>query len=127
MVRTLWASEKSKDEQIDYLLFLFHYYFDLQAQYNEALEFCLNTQVLTEYTLAERYMMFCNLHPDFPKHMLRSMYGIAPMARGRLDTSKLIQFDNLYEVDTKAVLQNIHRESDYVVSLWQYFAIQSFV
>lgn len=34
-------------------------------------------------------------------------------------------FDNPHEVDTKAVLQNIHRDSDYSVSLWQYFAIQS--
>lgn len=125
VVRALWASEKSKEEQIDYLQFLFHYYFNLQAQYSEALEFCLNTQVLTEYTLSERYVMFCNLHPDFPKSILRSMYGLAPMARGRFDTSKLIQFDNPKEVDTKAVLQNIHRDSDYSVSLWQYFAIQS--
>lgn len=125
VVRTLWESEKSKQEQIDYLLFLFHYYFDLKTQYSEALEFCLNTQVLTEYTLPERYVMFCNLHPAFPKQMLRSMYGITPMAHGKFDTSKLIQFDNPNAVDTKAVLQNIHRDSDYSVSLWQYFVIQS--
>lgn len=125
VVRTLWASEKSKEEQLDYLLFFFHYYFELQTKYSEALEFCLNTQVLIKYTLSERYVMFCNLHPDFPKHILRSMYGILPMPQGQFDTSKLIQFDNPHEVDAKMILQNIHRDSDYSVSLWQYFAIQS--
>lgn len=73
VVRALWASEKSKEEQIDYLQFLFCYYFNLQAQYSEVMEFCLNTQVLAEYTLSERYVMFCNLHPDFPKHMFMEM------------------------------------------------------
>ncbi len=113
------------EEQIDYLLFLFHYYFDLQIQYSEALEFCLNTQVLTEYTLSERYVMFCNLHPYFTQHMLRSMYGIAPIAHGQFDTGKLIRFDDPNEVDTRKVLQSIHRDSEHAVSLWQYFAIQS--
>ncbi len=108
-----------------YLLFLFQYYFDLQKVYGEALEFCLNTQVLTEYTLSERHVMFCNLHPNFTQHMLRSMYGVAPFANGRFDTGKLIQFDNPSKVDTRKVLQNIHRDSEYAVSMWQYFAIQS--
>jgi hypothetical protein len=97
----------------------------LQKVYIEAEEFCLNTQVLTEYTLSERYVMFCNLHPDSTQHMLRSMYGVAPIANGRFDTGKLIQFDNPAEVDTKKVLRDIHRDSAYSVSLWQYFAIQS--
>ena len=125
LVRAFWASDKPREEQISYLLFLFQYYFELQKTYSEALEFCLNIQVLTEYTLSERYVMFCNLHPNFTQHMLRFMYGIAPVAKGRFDTSKLIQFDNLGEVDTQRVLQDIHRDSDYSVSMWQYFAIQS--
>lgn len=117
VVRILWVSDKSVEEQVQYLLFLFQYYFDLQKVYSEALEFCLNTQVLTEYTLSERYVMFCNLHPNFTQHMFRSMYGVAPIANGRFDTSKLIQFDNPAEVDTKKVLQDIHRDSDYSVSM----------
>ena len=125
VVRTFWTSDKSIEEQMGYLLFLFQYNFDLQKVYIEALEFCLNTQVLTEYSLSERYVMFCNLHPNFTQHMLRSMYGIAPIANGCFDTSKLIQVDNPAEVDTKKVLQNIHGDSDYAVSMWQYFAIQS--
>lgn len=125
VVRAFWTSDKSAEEQMSYLLFLFQYNFDLQKVYIEALEFCLNTQVLTEYSLSERYVMFCNLNPNFTQHMLRSMYGIAPIANGRFDTRKLIQFDNPAEVDTKKVLQNIHRDSDYVVSMWQYFAIQN--
>jgi hypothetical protein len=125
VVRTFWGSDKSTEEQIQYLLFLFQYYFDLQKIYSEALESCLNTQVLTEYTLSERYVMFVNLHPNFTHHILRSMYGIAPIAHGRFDTSKLIQFDAPSEVDAKKVLQDIHRDSDYSVSMWQYFAIQS--
>ena len=69
--------------------------------------------------------MFCNLHPNFTQHMLRSMHGIAPIVSGRFDTSKLIQFNEPEKVDVKKVLQDIHRESDYSVSMWQYFAIQS--
>ena len=125
MVRTFWASDKSREEQLGYLLFLFQYYFDLQKVYGEALEFCLNTQVLTKYTLSERYVMFCNLHPDFTQHMLRSMYGVAPIADGRFDTGKLVSFDDPTKVDTRKVLQDIHRDSEYAVSMWQYFAIQS--
>lgn len=125
VVRMLWVSDESVEEQVLYLLVLFQYYFDLQKLYSEALEFCLNTQVLTEYTLSERYVMFCNLHPSFTQHMLRSMYGIAPIANGRFDTRKLIQFDEPEKADVKKVLQDIHRDSDYSVSMWQYFAIQS--
>jgi hypothetical protein len=69
--------------------------------------------------------MFCNLHPSFTQHMLRSMYGVVPIANGRFDTSKLIQFDDPEEVDVKKILQDIHRDNDYSVSMWQYFAIQS--
>ena len=76
----------------------------------QALEFCLNIQALTEYTLSERYAMFCNLHPNFTQHILRSMYGIAPVSKGRFDTSKLIQFGKPGEVDTQKVLQNTHRD-----------------
>lgn len=125
MVRTLWVSDKSKEEQISYLIFLFHYYFDLQKVYEEALELCLNTEVLTEYTLSERYVMFRNLHPDSTRYILRSMYGIAPMANGKFDADKVIQFDDPGTVDTQKVLQDIHRDSEHAVSMWQYFAIQS--
>lgn len=118
-------SDKSIEEQISYLLFLFHYYFDLRKVYSEALEFCLNMQILTEHTISERYIMFCNLHPHFIQHTFRSMYGLAPVAHGQFDTSKRIQLDDPGEVDVKKVLQNIHRNCDYSVSLWQFFAIQS--
>lgn len=125
MVRTLWVADKNKEEQISYLIFLFHYYFDLQKVYEEALELCLNTEVLTEYTLSERYVMFANLHPNFAQHILRSMYGVAPVANGKFDADKVIQFDDPGKVDTQMVLQDIHRDSEYAVSMWQYFAIQS--
>lgn len=62
---------------------------------------------------------------DFTQNMLRSMYGVAPIANGCFDTSKLIKFDKPEDVDTKKILQNIHRDSDYAASMWQYFAIQS--
>ena len=125
ILRTFYASQKTKVEMVDYLIFLFHYYANLQKTYSDALEMCLNKEVLTEYTLAERYMMFCNLTPNFTHHMLRSMYGIAPISYGKFDTSKLIAFDDPKDVDTRKVLQNIHRDSNYEVSMWQYFAIQS--
>jgi len=124
VVRTLWVSDKNKEEQISYVIFLFHYYFVFQKVYEEALELCLNTEVLTEYTLSERYVMFANLHPNFAQHILRSMYGVAPVANGKFDADKVIQFDDPGTVDTQKVLQDIHRDSEHAVSMWQYFAIQ---
>lgn len=97
----------------------------MQAVYAEALEFCLSNEVLSEYTLPERYVMFCNLHPDFTHHILRSMYSVAPMKRGKFDAERIIQFNDPNDVDIKSVLQDIHRDSEHSVSMWQYFAIQS--
>jgi hypothetical protein len=125
LFRNFYNADRSEGEKVSYANFLIQYYINLQTVYVEALEFCLYTQVLTEYTLPERYVMFCNLHPNFIQHILRSMYAIAPITHGKFDTSKLIRFNDPAEVDTKKVLQNIHRDSDYSVSMWQYFAIQS--
>lgn len=125
LVRNFYASDRSKVEQISYATFLFQYYINLQKDYSEALEVCLSNEILPQYTLPERYLMFCNLKPDFTEHMLRSMYGVAPIAGGKFDTSKLVAFDDPKDVDSKKVLQNIHRDSDHPVSMWQYFAIQS--
>lgn len=124
LLRNFYASDMPERGQINYAIFLFQYYINLQTLYCEALELCLSTELLTEHTLSERYVMFCNLHPSFTQHILRAMYAIAPVTGGKFDTSKLISFDSPYELDTKKVLQNIHRDSDYSVSMWQYFAIQ---
>lgn len=125
LFRNFYNADRSEAEKVSYANFLLQYYINLQAVYAEALEFCLSNEILPEYTLPERYVMFCNLCPNFTQHMLRSMYGIAPIANGRFDTSKLIAFNDPGEVDTRKVLQNIHRDSDNPVSMWQYFAIQS--
>lgn len=47
------------------------------------------------------------------------------MANGKFDADKVIQFDDPGTVDTQKVLQDIHRDSEHAVSMWQYFAIQS--
>lgn len=125
LFRNFYNAGRSEGERASYANFLFQYYLNLQAVYTEALEFCLSNEILSEYTLPERYVMFCNLHPNFTQYMLRSMYGIALIANGRFDTSKLISFNDPDEVDTRKVLQNIHRDSKLAVSMWQYFAIQS--
>ncbi|WP_334145719.1 DUF6076 domain-containing protein [Muricomes intestini] len=125
LFRNFYNVDRSEVEKVSYANFLFQYYLNLQAVYAEALEFCLSNEILSEYTLPERYVMFCNLYPNFMQYMLRSMYGIAPIANGRFDTNKLISFNDPDEVDTRKVLQNIHRDSKHAVSMWQYFAIQS--
>ena len=125
LLRNFLAPNKSEQEKVSYAIFLFQYYINLQTDYAEALEVCLNNEVLPKYTLPDRYLMFCNLKPNFAKHMLRSMYAIAPIAHGKFDTDKLIAFDDPKDVDSRKVLQNIHRDSDHAVSMWQYFAIQS--
>ncbi len=124
LVRNFYASERSLPEQVSYAHFVFQYYVGLQELYREALEFCLSTEVLMEYTLPERYVMFGNRHPDFQHHMLRTMYGIAPVSKEGFDASKVIQFDEPDQVDTRQVLRDIHKDSEYAVSMQQYFAIQ---
>jgi hypothetical protein len=125
LLRNFNHPERTEEERISYAAFLFHYSLNLQGHYREALELCLNTEVLIEYALSERYVMFCNLHPDSTRYILRSMYGIAPMANGKFDAGKVIQFDDPGKVDTQKVLQDIHQDSEHAVSMWQYFAIQS--
>lgn len=125
LLRNFYASDRSKEEQVDYGVFLFQYYINLQADYADALETILGKDVLTEYTLPERYMMFFNLKQNFTRHTLRSMYAIAPIAYGKFDASKLITFQDPKAVDTRKVLNNIHREEDTIVNVWPHFAIQS--
>lgn len=125
LIRNFYASGRTEQEQISYANFLFQYYINLQTDYAEALEVCLSSEVLTEYTLSERYLMFCNLNPNFTKHMLRSMYGIAPISGGKFNTDKLVAFDDPKDVDARTILQDIHRDNEHPVSMWQYFAIQS--
>lgn len=125
LLRNFLAPNKSEQEKAEYANFLVQYYINLQTDYAEALEVCLSSEVLSEYTLSERYLMFCNLKPNFAAHMLRSMYAIAPVAHGKFDTDKLITFYDPKDVDSRKVLQNIHRDSEHSVSMWQYFAIQS--
>ena len=125
LLRNFYNCDRPEDEKAGYANFIFQYYINLQAVYAEALEFCLSNEVLSEYTLPERYVMFCNLHPDFTHHILRSMYSVAPMERGKFDAERIIQFNDPNDVDIKSVLQDIHRDSEHSVSMWQYFAIQS--
>lgn len=125
LLRNFYNADRSEGEKASYANFLFQYYIDLQAVYAEALEFCLSNEVLPEYTLPERYVMFCNLYPDFTQHILRATYGIAPIANGKFDPDRLISFNDPGEADTREVLQNIHRDSDHPVSMGQYFAIQN--
>lgn len=125
LVRNFYASERPLTEQVNYARFVFQYYADQQALYREALELCLSTEVLTECTPPERYVMFAIRHPDFQHHMLRTMYGIAPVSKEGFDASKVIQFDEPDQVDTRQVLRDIHTNSEYAVSMQQYFAIQS--
>lgn len=125
LVRNFYASDRTLPEQANYADFLFRYYAQLQALYREALELCLSTEVLPEYTLPERYVMFANLHPEMQNQMLRTMYAVAPVSHGRFYTEQLIQFDNPDEVDVRAVLDRLHRDSENAVSLHSYFAVQS--
>ncbi len=46
------------------------------------MELYLSAGVLTEYTLSERYVMFCKLCPNFTHHILRSMYWITLVSMG---------------------------------------------
>ena len=124
LLRNFYVSERTLSEQTDYACFLFRYYAEQQTLYREALELCLSTEVLAEYTLPERYVIFGNRHPDFQHGMLRTMYGIAPVSRGRFDAKKVIAVQNADETDTRGVLQNLHRDSEHAVSMQQYFVVQ---
>ena len=125
LVRNFYASDRTLPEQADYAHFLFRYYTELQTIYREALELCLSAEVLPEYTLPERYVIFANLHPDTQTQMLRTMYAIAPVSRGRFHTEQMIRFNDPETVDVRKVLDNLHRDSENAVSLHAYFAVQS--
>lgn len=125
MVLTFYNSNKTKAEQLDFIIYLFRYYADLQETYRMALEICLSTEVLTGYTLPERFMIFGNNYPDFNRYMLRTRYGIAPMSYGEFDKSRVVKYSNPNEVDTKKMLANMHRDSETPINMVSYFMIQT--
>ena len=125
LVRNFYTSDRSLPEQAAYAHFLFRYYAGLQALYREALELCLSTEVLPEYSLPERFVMFVNRHPDIQNQMLRTMYAVAPIRRGQFHVEKLISFEDTDAIDVRNVLDGLHRDSGNAVSLHPYFAVQS--
>ncbi len=125
LVRNFYASNRTLPEQANYAHFLFRYYAGMRVFYREALELCLSTEVLPEYTLPERYVMFANLHPEVQNQMLRTMYAVAPVSHGQFHAEQVIQFDNPDEVNVRTVLDGLHRDSENSVSLHAYFAVQS--
>ena len=125
MVLTFCGSDKSKDEQVDSIIHMFHYYVDLQNTYRTALEICLSDEVLNENTLPERFLIFGNNFPTFNRYMLRTRYGIAPMGYGEFDKSRVIRYSDPNEVDMKKELTNIHKDSQTPINMVSYFAIQT--
>ncbi len=125
LVRNFYVSDLTMAKKMVFPTVLFDYYIKLQGDYTDALELCLSSEVLPQYTLPERFVMLCNLKPHFTQYILQSMYAIAPITHGKFNTDKLIQFNDPAEVDTRSVLRNIHQDSAQAVSLWQYFAVQS--
>lgn len=125
MVLTFYGSDKGKEEQVDSIIHMFHYYVDLQNTYRSALEICLSDEVLNEYTLPERFLIFGNNFPTFNRYMLRTRYGIAPMSYGEFDKSRVIRYSDPEEIDMKKELTNIHRDSQTPINMASYFVIQT--
>lgn len=125
MVLTFYGSDKSKEVQIDFIIHMFHYYADLQNTYHTALEICLSDEVLNEYTLPERFLIFGNNFPTFNRYMLRTRYGIAPMSYGEFDKSRVIRYSDPDRVDMKKVLADTHRDSQTPINMASYFIIQT--
>ncbi|WP_313528027.1 DUF6076 domain-containing protein [Anaerotignum sp.] len=125
MVLTFYGSDKSKEEQVDSIIHMFYYYVDLQNTYRIALEVCLSDEVLNEYTLPERLLLFGNNFPTFNRYMLRTRYGIAPMSYGEFDKSRVIRYSDPDEVDMKKVLADTHRDSQTPINMTNYFVIQT--
>jgi len=125
MVLTFYASDRSKEVQIDFIIHMFNYYVDLQSTYRTALEVCLSEEVLNEYTLPERFLIFGNNYPTFNRYMLRTRYGIAPISYGEFDKSRIIRYSDPHEVDMKKVLADTHRDSQTPINMASYFVIQT--
>lgn len=125
MVLTFYGSDKNKEEQVDSIIHMFHYYVDLQNTYRTALEICLSDEVLNKYTLPERFLIFGNNFPTFNRYMLRTRYGIAPMSYGEFDKSRVIRYSDPDEVDMKKELADIHRDSQTPINMASYFVIQT--
>ncbi len=125
MVKTYYDTSQTKYEQIDFIIFLFSYYADLQNLYRDALKICLDEEVLTEFTLPERFLMFGNAYPDYNKYMLVARYGIAPISFGEFDSDRIVRYNDPSEVDTRKVLADIHRDSQTPINMSCYFMIQN--
>ena len=125
MLLTYYNEDMPKAEQIDFVIYLFEYYAGLQNTYKAALEICLSKDVLTEYTLPERFVIFGNNYPTYNRYMLRTRYGIAPMSYGEFDPKRRVKCSDLDTIDTRKVLADIHRDSQTPVNLTSYFAIQT--
>lgn len=123
-VCTFGVSGLLADEQTGYAGFIFQYYSSIHTRYREALELCLSVVVLEDYNLPERCLNFCNRNPDLANTMLRAVDGIAPIRKGVFDTTQVIRFDDPSEVDAQKVSRDIRADSEYAVSLQQYFAVQ---
>ena len=72
MVLTFYSSDKSKEEQVDSIIHMFHYYVDLKNTYRTALEICLSDEVLNQYTSLERFLIFRNNFLSFNRYILRT-------------------------------------------------------
>ena len=125
MIKIYYNKSLSKEEQINKVIFLFRYYADLQNLYREALTFCLDEEVLTEYTLPEQFIMFGNIYPDYNKYMLVTRYGIAPISYGEFDETRIIRYNDPAEVDIRKVLADIHRDSQTSINMATYFMIEN--
>lgn len=125
MVLTFYDSDKSKEEQVESIIHMFNYYVDLQNTYRIALEVCLSDEMLQEYTLPERFLIFGNNFETFNRYMLRTRYGIAPMSYGEFDESRVIRYSDPDEVDIKKVLADTHRDSQTPINMTSYFVIQT--
>lgn len=124
LLRNFNDPSKTLEEKIYFATQTFQILLLIQYDYRAALEICLDVEILAEYTLAERYVMFSNLNPHFHNKILRSMYAIAPVVNGFFDKKRLRSYEDIEKVNVRTALKRIHKENENPVSMMQYFAVQ---
>jgi hypothetical protein len=94
-----------------------------QERFDFAVNLCLDTDNLPDYTISEKFIGFTTAFPEYGQFIFKSSLAVSPTYKGKLDFDK-IRTINKKEADTKELLRLIHTDHE-GVSLASYTIIES--
>ena len=96
-----------------------------QKRFAYALNLCLDIDNLPKYTMAEKFIGFITLYPEYSQFILKTSLAISPTYKGNLDFDKVETINRKDETDTKKLLKLIHSDYKSGVSLARYTIIEN--